>query len=336
MATPALRAIRERFGDARLGFVGRPFVRGLVGGSQWCDEFLEWEPKRRGSKLAALFGLASELRKRSYECSVLLTNSFRSALLVRLAGIRRRVGYSRDGRGWLLTDRLAVPTVEGRLVPTPMVVYYGGLAERLGCPPPGDRLVLCTSESDERAISERLAGLGIGEHYPLVVIAPGASFGASKLWLPERFAELGDRLVRQRNAAVVISCAPGEQEIARRIGMLMKKRAHVLDDPVTTLGEFASLIRRCDLLVNNDTGPRHMAKAFGRSVVTVFGPTHPGWTDTNYPWERKVSIPVDCGPCQQKVCPLGHLKCMTGVTVDMVESACNELLDAGRDEGVGS
>ena len=89
------------------------------------------------------------------------------------------------------------------------------------------------------------------------------------------------------------------------------------------------MISRCDLLVNNDTGPRHVAKAFGVPVVTIFGPTHPGWTDTEYPLERKLSVPVDCGPCQKKICPLDpplKLQCMTRVTVETVAAAAAELL----------
>jgi len=95
-----------------------------------------------------------------------------------------------------------------------------------------------------------------------------------------------------------------------------------------TLGELKSLIKRSDLLIGNDAGPRHLAKAFNVPEVTVFGPTHPEWTATDYPKERIVRIDVDCGPCQQRICPLGHLQCMTGVTVDAVFQAATELLHA--------
>ncbi len=90
-----------------------------------------------------------------------------------------------------------------------------------------------------------------------------------------------------------------------------------------TLGSLKDVVRRCDLMVTNDTGPRHVAAAFGVPVVTVFGPTHPEWTDIYYPAERQVRIDVFCGPCQKKVCPLDH-RCMTGVTPDMVwDAACS-------------
>jgi heptosyltransferase-2 len=109
----------------------------------------------------------------------------------------------------------------------------------------------------------------------------------------------------------------------------------VMDVACLTLGELNSLIRRGDLLICNDAGPRHFAKAFGVPVVTVFGPTHPDWTATSYAAERIVRINVDCGPCQQRTCPLGHLNCMTGVTVEMVFEAAAGLLHDRVKQGVG-
>jgi len=332
MATPTLRALRQHFDEAEVVFLSRPLLGDLIDGGGWADEVVFWEPKGRHRGLPAVVRLAARLRRRRFDGVVLLTNSFRSALLARLAGIPRRLGYDRDRRGYLLTDRLAVQRVDGEIAVTRMVDYYGHLAEHLGCAWPGERLELASDPASEAAVEKRLAGLGIAGGRPLVVICPGASFGASKLWLPERFAAVGDRLGERHGAAVVISCAPGEEDIARHIGERMETRGCVLDDPPTSLREFKSLIRRCDLLINNDTGPRHVAKAFGVPVVTVFGPTHPGWTDTDYPLERRVSVEVDCGPCQKKVCPLDH-RCMTGVTVEAVTAAAEELL-AQRGAGV--
>ncbi|MCH7814338.1 MAG: lipopolysaccharide heptosyltransferase II [Planctomycetes bacterium] len=332
MATPVLRALRDRFAGASICYLARPMMNDLLAGSGWADEVVNWEPKGRDRRGGTMIGLAARLRRRGFDWAVLLTNSFRSALLVRLAGIRRRIGYDRDARRLLLTDRLGVERVDGKVAVTRMVDYYGRLAEHLGCDRPGDRLELFTDRGDDRVIDERLAGLGIDAGPGpggLVVISPGASYGVAKLWLPERFAAVADHLIDRHGVAVVISCAPGEEPIARRIAELCDKRVHVLDHPVTTLGQFKSLIRRCDLLINNDTGPRHVAKAFGVAVVTVFGPTHQGWTDTDYPLERKVAVAVDCGPCQKKVCPIQgptRLCCMTGVTVEMVTAAAEELL----------
>jgi len=219
----------------------------------------------------------------------------------------------------------------------PMVEYYADLAEAIGCPRPGHGLELfCTPDCDE-AVERRLTQMGIVRRRPRVVFSPGAKYGAAKCWAAERFAETARRLIEEQGAEVIVTCGPGEEAIARRIGQALRDApvgnrchtpspCHVLDSPRLTLGELKSLIRGCDLLIGNDAGPRHIAKAFGVPVVTVFGPTHPDWTWTDYDHERVVRIDVDCGPCQQRVCPLGHHQCMTGVTVDAVYDAAASLL----------
>jgi heptosyltransferase II len=101
--------------------------------------------------------------------------------------------------------------------------------------------------------------------------------------------------------------------------------AAVMPPRVVPLGVLKGLLARCEVLVTNDTGPRHIAKAFGRGVVTIFGSTDPRWTQTQYPLERKVQVAVPCGPCMLKRCPLDH-RCMQLVTAEMVCSAAREVL----------
>lgn len=370
MVTPTLRAIRNRFPDARITILMHPNLRELVQGGDWMDECIEWPEgktetqKRRNTEIegrpASWWELRRRLRAREFDWAILLPNSFRSAWIAWLTGAKRRVGYARDGRSFLLTDRVPVknrrganrslphgrgnggpltsargsdssaPSVRmgarlpvrlGRYVPMPLVEYYADLAESVGCDRPGDRLELFTTADCDESIQERLESLRIADRHPLVVISPGAKFGAAKCWMPERFAAVADRLIESVDAAVIVTCGPGEESIARQIGGGMKRNGFVFDDPLLTLGELKSLIRHSDLLICNDAGPRHIAKAFDVPVVTVFGPTHPDWTATSYEQERIVRIDVDCGPCQQRLCPLGHHQCMTGVSVDMVFDA---------------
>jgi len=328
MATPTLRALRGRYPSAHITLLANPNLDDLIRGGCWMDDVILWDAKRtRGRGTQGLLPMIAELRRRKFDWAALLSNSFRSALLVRLGGVTRRVGYARGGRGFLLNDPLRAPRSDGAFAVRPMVEYYGAIAEALDCPPPGDELELFTTADCDERIDQRLQAMGIREHRPLVVMAPGASFGASKCWPTEQFAALGDRLIDEMGAAVLITCGPGEERIAHDICRSMTRTGSVMDDPLLTLGDLKSLIRRCHLLVNNDTGPRHFAKAFGVPVVAIFGPTAPEWTDTSYALERKVLIKVDCGPCQKPICPLGHLKCLTGVTVDMVMNACRELLE---------
>ena len=105
-------------------------------------------------------------------------------------------------------------------------------------------------------------------------------------------------------------------------------RVFLLTQPCLTLGELKSLIVRADLLLGNDTGPRHFGRALDTPRVTVFGPTEQRWTETSHGDETIVNVDVPCGPCHKKVCPLDEQVCMTQVTVEMVTEACEEQLSA--------
>jgi heptosyltransferase-2 len=335
MATPFLRAIRMRFVDAKITFLAEENLRELIHGGDWMDESVYWPSRGRRKPWDREYRkLRRELRKRRFELAILLPNAFRAALIAWQGGAKRRIGYDRDGRGLLLTDRVPVKNrVDGKFVPLPLVEYYADLAVAVGWARPDDRLELLTTRDRDESLGRRLHETGIAEKRPLVVISPGAKYGAAKCWMPERFAAVADRLIDQTEAAVVVTCGPGEEHIARAIASAMRRQAVVFDDPLLSLGELKSLIRRSDLLLCNDAGPRHLAKAFDVPVVTIFGPTHTEWTATNYPKERIVRIDVDCGPCQQRVCPEGHLQCMTGVKVEAVLDACTELLAAHAARG---
>ena len=329
MATPALRALRNRYPHAHTTFLLEQNLLPVVEAGPWMDDCIAWPPKSQRSLWHRPYRqLVAQLRQRRFDWAVLLPNSFRSALIARLAGARQRFGYARDGRGWLLTNPIqARNRIGNKYLPVPIVEYYADLVQALDCPRPGDDLELFTTDADERAVTERLQQAGVTETQPLVVISPGARYGTAKLWLPERFAAVADRLAAERDAAIVITCGPGEEAIARQIGDAMQRDAMVLDEPRLTLGQLKALIQQSDLVLATDAGPRHIAKAFDVPVVTIFGPTDPEWTRTNYPQERSIRVDLDCSPCQQRTCPLGHLRCMTDVTTDMVHAAAEELLD---------
>jgi len=328
MATPLLGAIRRRYDRARITFLAEPNLRDLIAGGRWMDECLEWPVGKSRNVFSRDYrGLVRKIRAERYDWAVLLPNSFRAALVAFLGRAKRRIGYNRDGRGLLLTDRLAVKNRhKGQFVPVPLVEYLADLGEAIGCDRPSDELELFTTPNCDQAVEARLTAVDGADRHPLVVISPGAKYGAAKCWQPQRFAETADRMIRRWGATVIVTCGPGEESIARQIGSAMTENGLVFDNPILTLGQLKSLIARADLLLCNDAGPRHFAKAFDVPVVTIFGPTHPRWTDTSYQAERIVRIDVDCGPCQQRICPLGHLKCMTGVTVDAVFNAATELV----------
>jgi heptosyltransferase-2 len=319
MATPTLRALRQLYPQAHIAYLIKPYARSVIDGCPWCDAMIADDTR--------LIGTASRLRRERFDAAVLLPNSFRSALLVRLAGIPRRIGYDRDARGLLLTDRL-LPLRDGlRYVPYPALRYYLAVAEYLGAADPDPAMALFTQPQDDEAAGRLLADAGVTrDAHPLVMLNPGGRYGQAKLWHADRFARVADRLIDEHGATVLVNGAPSERAVLDEVHKAAQHDLVDLPSRGSNLTLLKSLVKRCDLMITNDTGPRHFAAALNVPVVTVFGPTWPEWTTIDFAQERIVRVDVPCGPCQLKVCPKPERICMTRIDSDMVMVAANELL----------
>jgi heptosyltransferase-2 len=325
MATPAVRALRRHFADARLIAVCRSYVEQVLEGCPWVDERIHLD--RSGSWSRRWPAVAWRLRQENIDLAILFPNSFHSALVARLAGCRRRVGYRRYARGWLLTDRLEpVRDDKNRLVPSPLINAYNRLAERAGCPNPGHRLELFTRPADERLAQATWDRNRLSSYPEVICLNPGAAFGSAKHWPVAHWARLARDLADRRGSGILVLCGPAERAMADDIAR-QADRASVrsLADQPLSLGLTKACVRRADLLITTDSGPRHFAAAFDRPVVTLFGPTHIAWTETYHAKAVHLQREVECGPCQLRVCPLDH-RCMTELTPAEVLSAAERLL----------
>src|SRR5919202_7063156 len=133
MATPTLRALRELYPAAHISYLMRRYVKPLYNGMPWADQLITYRTGKTKAKAGkGLFDLAARLRAGHFDVAVLLPNSFQSALLCKTAGIKRIIGYERDGRSFLLSDKLLPQKEHGKFVPTPILKYYLGLAHYLG------------------------------------------------------------------------------------------------------------------------------------------------------------------------------------------------------------
>ena len=142
----------------------------------------------------------------------------------------------------------------------------------------------------------------------------------------EYFAELARTLADRRGSGVLVLCGPGERELARRIaGLADRPGVASLADESLSIGLTKACVRRADLLITTDSGPRHFAAAFDRPVVTLFGPTHIAWTETYHAGAVHLQERVDCGPCQRRECPWDH-RCMKLLHPTKVMAAVEGLL----------
>jgi len=328
MFTPTLRAIRARFGSAGIVLAARAGAAAVLTPNPWTEGVIELG--------VCPVHPVPRLRRGRYELAVLGPNSLRSAVTARLSGAKRRLGYARDGRGWLLTDRLPAPRdAEGRLIVPPAIDYYLKLAEALGADVSDRRMELAVADADADAARTMLIDAGCDAMRPLVMLNPGASFGPSKLYPADRFAAVADALVERRGVQVVINAGPGEQAVAEAVEASMTSAPLLnLARASNSLGLVKALAAKVDVVITNDTGARHIAAAQGAGVVTIFGSTDPDRTTIDYPLDRIIRTDVPCGPCQKKRCglPAGpeHHQCMTNITPQTVVEAAEALLDAER------
>ncbi len=331
MATAALRALRQGFPQAQLVGVMRPGVQALLEGTRWLDREILYHP-RGGAPEQGTRSVLRQLRRLRADVAVLMPNSLRTALLAWLAGVRRRVGYRRYGRGWLLTDPLSPPRCGRRLMQVPMVDYYLALAYQLGCPVQSPQLDLATTCQDRQLADRRARELGIADWRQVVVFNCSGAFGAAKLWPVEHFAHLARKITGELELQVLVICGPQEQDIARRI-------VHLADHPKVltlaggplSLGLSKECVRRCRLMVTTDSGPRHFAVAFGVPVVGLFGPTPPIWGRN--PTAREIALQMEdlpCLGCHRRRCPLGHHRCMKELSPQRVFQAVTTLLERTR------
>jgi heptosyltransferase-2 len=309
MATPALRALRRQFADAHLIAVAKPYVAGVFDGAPWFDETILTDS--RGPWAQRWWSVAWQLWQRGTDWAVLFPNTVRSALTAWVAGCTRIAGFNRYARRWMLSDSLdPLRDTDGSLKPTPIIDDYNRLVERLGCPWPGYRLELFTNRADESAADDVWQRGQLARNSEVICFNPGAAFGAAKHWYADSFAALAQELIDSRGSGILVLCGPNERHLARQIVELTARpNIHSLADAPVSLGLTKACIRRADLLVTTDSGPRHFATAFDRPVVTLFGPTHIAWTETYHPLGVNLQKKVQCGPCQLRVCPLDH-QCM--------------------------
>ena len=338
MATPTLRALRTSFPDARIAFFGRTVALDTLSGTDWADDIIPAIPKSLSPAVGQLQAIGA-LRRGRFDMAILMTNSFRTAFLAKLAGIARIAGYDRDARRVLLTDRILPPRDDaGRLVPISAIDYYADLVGILDVEVSSREMYLPVTQDDERSADELFKEAQIDTSKPVIMLNPGASGGTSKIWGPDRYAQSADMLIEKRDAQIIINAAPAEKRIAADVAERMTHRPVInFADRDNTLGLLKSILKRSDLLITNDTGARHIGAAIGSALVTVFGSTDPLWAKINCPRERIVSVDVDCGPCGKKLCnqipgPMYH-QCMYNLTAEMVVAAAEELLDEAEAGG---
>lgn len=311
---PALESLKTNFPDGEIWLAAGAWVKDLFSDGAFSSRII---PLEASSRVKDLVPSSRVLKRHNFDAGLLLTNSFSSALLFAMAGIRERWGYRRDGRGLFLTK--SVPWNE-QSPPPHMVHYYLQLLEGLGLRvlPPEIR-IQASAEEKEHALRE-LRALGADPKNPLIVLHPGAAFGSAKRWPARRFTELVRLLRNIKNADIAITGAPGDADLAEAISSGLSEKPLILAGK-TSLRRLIGVISHASVFIANDTGPAHLANALRVPVVAVFGPTDPRATAPFHQPSaviKKEAIP--CWPCFYHQCPYDH-GCMMQIAAEDVFKA---------------
>jgi heptosyltransferase-2 len=268
--------------------------------------------------------LGHDLRSTGYDQAILLPNSFKSALVPWFARIPRRTGWRGEMRYGLLND---LRKLDKQRYPL-MIQRFAALAYPNGAALPSS-LPFPALTIDAAGCERLLTQFGLADA-PFLALCPGAEFGPAKRWPEKHYAMVAAAMI-ERGWRVAIFGSGNDQPVAENIvqALLPTQRERVVNlAGHTRLEQAVDLLSGAAAVVSNDSGLMHIAAAVGRPLVVVYGSTSPGFTPPLAERVRVLQIPVDCGPCFQRECPLGHLKCLETLYPAQVLSALAELIDA--------
>jgi heptosyltransferase-2 len=276
--------------------------------------------------LAARRALGRRLRDEGYDLALVLPNSWKSALVPFFAGIPRRVGYRGEMRYGLLND---LRRLDEAAVPR-LVDRYALLAEPPGAHPSAS-LPLPRLEQRPGSRVATLAALRLAVRPAPVVFCPGAEYGPAKRWPAAHFAALARRLARDGHPVWLVGSAKDAAvgaEIAAAAGGACRNLCGA-----TSLDQAIDLLTAARLVVSNDSGLMHVAAALDRPLVALYGSSSPDYTPPLSPRAVVLRTGIECSPCFERTCPLGHFRCLNDLTADLVYARVTTLLGQAADLG---
>ena len=309
LSEPLVAVLREPLEAPIVDVLAPPWCAPVYQRVRGIRNIIENPVGHRELQLGRRRALARTLRANAYTRAFILPNSFKSALIPWLARIPRRIGYATEARRVLLTDARhpdwrAYPRLVDRFV-------------ALAAAP--DAWVPTTSAPvlvpDTANAAEAMRALGLATRRPIAIFCPGAEFGPAKRWPTEHFIALARRFIDSGYVVWLIG-SPNDRPAADPIASAVPEVRNAAGR--TDLGTAIDLLSLASVIVSNDSGLMHAAASVGRPLVAMFGSSSPEYTPPLSPLARVAKIDIVCSPCFQRVCPLGHFKCMRELSPNVV------------------
>jgi heptosyltransferase-2 len=318
LTLPAMASIRATYPHAHIAVLVKSWVADIYKLFSDVNEIIIYENKY--DTPAGVFRLASQLKKRNFDAAILLQNAIEAAIIAFVARIPLRAGYDSDARGLLLTHSVK-RTKEIRKVH--QIDYYLEMVKALGCVSVDSEMRL------EARINLQNARNIVQKYIPdtnkaIIGIAPGATYGPAKRWLPERFAAVADKLSDSFPMQGIVLGGKADLETAEEVRDAARTKLINLAGK-TNLREAIHLISQCHLFISNDSGLMHIAGALNIPTVAIFGSTNPITTSPTGNRTTIVHQNIDCSPCLEETCPT-DFSCMKLISVEDVFTAAQNIL----------
>ena len=317
LCTPLIKATRKLFPHSFISFLLIPETKNILENNPHLNEVIVYDKRRKDKGLKNFFKMVKYVKEKDFDLAIIPHRHLRAALLAYFAKIPQRIGFDKSSGSFLLTQKVPYQNnsheVERNL--SLLDDFSGDLLDKT--------LELFPSPQDFSYAQELLRGSGIKENDKKVGVAPG-SIWATKRWLPERFAEVSDLLIKKAGAKVIFLGSKEDEKLCLEIANLMEEKPVILAGRTNIL-QSAAIISKCKVILSNDSAPVHIASAMKRPVVAIFGSTIPEFGFGPYE-EGSIIIEkkIECRPCGihgKNKCPKKHFKCMTEITTPEVFEA---------------
>ncbi len=316
MTTPSIRLLQESFPEAQLVFLTEAPADQVLRENPYLAEILILNRQQTIRESVDFFRM---IRQQQFEVVIDFFGNPRSALLSRFSGAPIRIGFDFRGRNWAYTHPV---TMSAEM--TYAAQDKAQLLKPLGISASDFSLDYLTNSQEEQYAVELFEKLGILETDFVVSLSP-VSRQPYKVWPAERFAELADWLVEKYKARILFLSGPGEEHFIESVRQSMHQQS-LADYQVPTLGETLAILKKVNLHLGNDNGPRHFAVACGTPTLTVFGrPWAANWTPPQQTLHRTLEFDPGCkNKCFYPKC---ELECLQGVTVEAAQTELQKIIN---------
>jgi heptosyltransferase-2 len=315
MSEPLLRKLSSSGGE--LSVLATPWVAPVYRAMLNIEQVIEADFSHGKLELSLRLAIAKQLKKEAFQQVFVLPNSWKSILIPLLAKIPKIFAYKGEFRSPLLSEFLPNPPKKNR---PPMVAHYLHLAHLIGLHDDDSGAHLLQPRLQVNSLEQQNA-LNVISSFPqpnFYVLAPGAEFGPAKQWPSKHFSELANQLLNHDpDSCVVLMGSSKDRGICDEIIQNTYSSLHVRMINLcglVSLDQSIALIPQAKGLASNDSGMMHIAAAFGIPQIAFYGSSDPKHTPPLSPYAEILFLGLDCSPCHQRKCPLGHLNCLNQIT----------------------